>query len=119
LALSKAELNALRTQGFVSRERTAAGTEIAKLRFRVGKVQRVVYLGVDGAGSNAVRAALANWQRARRTDAMLRPLVREAACILRATKKKLIAPLSEVGLRFHGRAIRQRRYASSGSATDR
>ena len=110
LALTPAELAAIRRQGFISRERHR-GQVVYKLRFRMppeGK-QRVRVLGRDPDVAEAMRQELAQIQRLRRLDLELGRLNRQVGRKLRNGRKTIVSQLAEAGYRFHGSAIRRKR----------
>ncbi len=110
LALTPAELAAIRRQGFVGCERRR-GRVIFKLRFRMppeGK-QCVRYLGRDPAMAEALRQELAQIQMIRRLDRELRKLNRQIGRKLRSGKERVAGQLEQAGFHFHGSAIRRKR----------
>ena len=61
LRLTEADLQSLSRQGCVSAERPSSGSRrgtVFKLRWRLGRKQRVRYLGRDPGRANAVRIML-------------------------------------------------------------
>jgi hypothetical protein len=109
LRLTPAEMAALQKQGFVAAEMRGRRTIIYKLRFRVDGRQHVRYLGNDVAFVAAVQCALQIHQRGHELRSELRALTRDAAQLLRGTKRQLTPHLKQAGFVFHGRAVRQKR----------
>jgi hypothetical protein len=71
--------------------------------------QRVKYLGTDPHLVAQIQAELNDLQAAHRRNRQLRQLGAQARALLRNTKSRLLAPLQQAGLKFHGRAIRRPR----------
>ncbi len=122
LRLTSVELQALARQGFVACESRGARGPYFKLRFRVGSNQVVRGLGWDADFAAEVQAAICELQQPRRRQLDMARLIAEAAQALRATKHTLREPLAELGLHFHGQAIRRtrvvRRTANPATNTD-
>jgi hypothetical protein len=108
LGLTKDELSALRTQGFVSEELRGRNCVCYRLRFRLNR-QRVVYLGTDDKLANHIREELLVLQRDHRILRQANALVREARKTIRKSKKELEPLLMKVGYHFHGNGIRKSR----------
>ena len=110
LRLTEEELVALRQQGFVSVEQRGE-SQYFKLRFRLGGVQRVRYLGSTSETAERIRAELTSLQQERRRDRVIARLTRDAIKLLRSTKRELEPLLRVWGILFHGfspRRIRAR-----------
>lgn len=108
LGLTTAELETLRRQGSVSRERRGRRW-LYKLRFRVDGRQVSRYVGTDAGKAAEVRQGLHQWQRERHLDLELGHLARQAGRELRRAKQKLDEQMAERGLGFHGLAVRRPR----------
>jgi hypothetical protein len=111
LGLAPEEIAEVARQGFISHEVRNKST-VYKLRYRRRGRQRVRYLGTDSVRVQAVQRALVNLQRRRKSELELRTLSRQAAELLRDSKRRLEPLLKTAGLRFHGRAIRRPRASS-------
>lgn len=109
LGLGPDEAAALRRQGFVSSETRDGGKFVFKLRFRLGGRQRVKHVGTDRAQARRLQQTLERLQQDRRRTLALGRLNREAAKLLRDTKRRVEPLLNLAGYRFHGRAIRRPR----------
>jgi hypothetical protein len=108
LGLGEGELDALRRQGFVSRE-MRRGRTYFKLRFRMepdGR-QSVRYIGTDPAAADEVEQELAQLQRPRLIDRDLSKISQQIGLALKAVKADLMPHLEPAGYRFHGLAVRQ------------
>ena len=108
LGLEAIELETLRHQGFVSRERRGR-CWLYKLRFRVGRRQVTRYVGTDARSAAEVEEGLVEWQAKRRLDLELGRLVRQAGHELCRVKRQLTEPMAGRGLGFHGLAVRRAR----------
>ena len=108
LGLTAAELETLRRQGSVSRERRGR-RRLYKLRFRVDGRQVTRYVGTDEGKAAEVRQGLHEWQGERHLDLELGRLARQAGRELRRAKRKLEEQMVERGLGFHGLAVRRPR----------
>jgi hypothetical protein len=104
LGLSDQELDALRRQGFISREMRGRKT-VYRLRYRVDGRVRVRYVRPEDAES--VEAELALWQRRMRSRRRLRWLAVAARRELRQQKILRTPLLAERGYHFHGYAVRR------------
>jgi hypothetical protein len=113
LGLGAADLAAVTRRGFVSREIRGRGTAVYKLRFRRDGRQRAYYLGIDAGWVGRVQEALRELQQERQLELALSRLHRDAAKLLRDSKRSLAAPLAAAGIRFHGRAVRRPRTENS------
>lgn len=71
--------------------------------------QRVKYLGTDPHLVAEIQTELNDLQAIHQRNRQLRQLDAEARVLLRETKQRLLAPLEQAGLKFHGRAIRRPR----------
>ncbi len=109
LGLGPAEAAALRRQGFVSSETRDGGKIVFKLRFRLGGRQRVKHIGTDGEHARRLQQTLERFQQDRRRTLALGRLNREAAKLLRDSKRRVEPLLNLAGYRFHGRSIRRPR----------
>ena len=109
LGLTSVELQTLARQGFVACESRGARGPYFKLRFRIGTQQVVRGLGKDPDFASQIESAILELQKDRRRELEMSRLVAEAAHTLRTAKDVLRQPLAEVGLRFHGQAIRRTR----------
>lgn len=109
LGLEPADLSALRRQGSVAPEPRGPGPPLYKLRFRVNGQQRVKSLGRDMLRADAVRTALADWQRPHQEKMRLRRLPQRVTRALRSAREQLEPHFGAVGLRFHGLSVRQTR----------
>jgi hypothetical protein len=107
--LSDAELAAISRQGRVCYERLASGNQAAKLRFRYGGRQRVVYIGVDRTLVKAVADEIDVRQRRERRRRALRRIVRQSREELRRSRRSVTSRLAGTGWYFHGFTLRQRR----------
>lgn len=74
--------------------------------------QRAKYVGTDEVRARKVSDALEALQSGRRLNRTLRKLRRTGAQTMKRAKQRLEPLLTERGLYFHGRAIRQRRSAA-------
>lgn len=108
LQLGAQELQALRHQGFVSRERRG-GCRVYRLRFRMEGRQVTRYVGTDAAQAAEVQQGLDLWQGKRRLERKLGRLAREAGRQLTRAKLQLTEPLARRGFGFHGRSVRRAR----------
>ncbi len=117
LPLTDVEHAALVRQGSVSAEPRHRRSTVYKLRFRLDGRQVVKYLGTDPAAAAVVRRELEQLQRAVRTRAASRRLVRSARALLRDNKQMLRPELERAGFHFHGHAVRRRRCADCAVAT--
>jgi hypothetical protein len=108
LKLETRELQALRHQGFVSRERRGS-CSVYRLRFRVDGRQVTRYVGTDAEKAAEVQQSLAEWQAKRCRDLELGRLAREAGRELKRAKRQLTGPLARRGFEFHGLRVRQAR----------
>ena len=111
LRLSRSQLEALKTQGFVHEERRANGNSYSKLHFRFEGKQVVRCLGTDSLRTEEVRKALAQHQVAHRNLQRLRRETREANRMVREAKEKLAPHVEELGYKFHGFDLRRQRSA--------
>lgn len=108
LRLTPAELRVLSRQGFVHGERKGRAFRY-KLRFRVGRVQKVRCLGTDPEFALRVERELEELQRGRRMELAVARAIRAARRELRSTKQAMEQVLGDGGFAFHGNAIRRRR----------
>ena len=108
LRLTTAELETLRRQGAVARERRGRRW-LYKLRFRVDGRQVTRYVGTDAGKAAEVRQGLREWQVGRHLDLALGRLARQAGRELRRAKQELEKQMAERGLGFHGLAVRRPR----------
>lgn len=109
LGFDAEELATLRQKGTIHQERRGHNTIIFKLRYRLAGRQRVKYLGTDRRLAEQIQVELMDLQAAHRRNRQLRQLGAQARTLLRNTKSRLLAPLQQAGLKFHGRAIRRPR----------
>ena len=121
IGLDAEQLDAVRRQGFISRE-TRGRLTIFKLRFLLHGKQRVKYLGTDEQRVAAIQAALNKLQEGRVLDRRLRDLNQQARERLKESKQRLLPLMAGSGWRFHGRVIRRMRKKTramfnSGQAT--
>jgi hypothetical protein len=112
LRLTDAHLICLSRQGVVSAEQRGSRT-IFKLRFREDNCHQVVrYIGsLDCA--EAVKADLRQLQASRRLQLRLARVCRKARFKLREAKSALKPRLADLGLVYHGQAIRRPRQPKS------
>ncbi len=103
------ELAALSQNGTIHQEQRGRDTLIFKLRYRLAGRQRVKYLGTDPHLVAHIQAELDDLQAVHHRNRQLQQLGAEARALLRETKQRLLAPLAQAGLKFHGRAIRRPR----------
>jgi len=108
LKLETRELQALRHQGFVSRERRGS-CSVYRLRFRVDGRQVTRYVGTDVENAAEVQQSLAEWQAERSLDLELGRLAREAGRKLTRAKQQLTEQLASRGFGFHGLNVRRAR----------
>ena len=108
LGLTTAELETLRRQGSVSRERRGRRW-LHKLRFRVDGRQVTRYVGTDEGKAAEVQRGLREWQGDRHLDLELGRLARQAGQELRRARRELEEQMAERGLGFHGFAVRRPR----------
>ncbi len=113
LGLGCAEVAALRRQGFVSREVRGGGRIVYKLRFRLDRRQRVKCLGADDELARQVEQTLSKLQHPRHKALAIGRLHREAARLLRDSKRRIEPWLGAAGYRFHGQALRRARRRKS------
>jgi hypothetical protein len=107
MALTEEDFTSLRDQGFVSQE-LVKGKSRYKLRFRRPGGRQVVRY-IRPVDVEAVQVDLANLQTVRRDSRELRHTTRLGREVLRDAKTRATPLLAELGLRFHGRAIRRPR----------
>jgi len=109
LSLNDEDLNALRRQGSVCREKRG-GETYYKLRFRsAGGQQRVRYLGKDLTVATKIRQELEVLQFPRRQLQSLRRNNIDARKLLHRVKQTSRSGLEELGFCYHGFQIRKRR----------
>jgi hypothetical protein len=113
LGLIEVEIAGLARQGFVRSEERDGGVRVFKLRFRAEGRQRVKFLGRDAGQAAAIERALAELQATRRNELKLRRLNREAAKVLRESKRVLVPLVTQAGFRFHGLEIRKPRRSAA------
>ena len=102
-------LHALRRQGYLdSRFRNA--TRYWRLRFRSGGRLRTVGIGYDPGLVQRVQHELRQLQSPRRRRLELAKITRRGARQLRRAKQTLAPVLAQLGLHFHGGAIRKYRH---------
>lgn len=106
--LGDEEMNALRTQGFVTAERRGSNLYF-KLRFRVHGKQRVRYLGRDATLADRIRQELDAIRAPKRILQNMHRVDQHARRLLRQMKSELSPILAVHGYRFHGMAIRKAR----------
>jgi hypothetical protein len=109
LNLDAEELAALSHNGTIHQEQRGRNTIIFKLRYRLAGRQRVKYLGTDQNLVAQIQTELNDLQAVHQRNHELRRLGKQARALLRETKQRLLAPLAQAGLKFHGRAIRRPR----------
>ena len=97
LGLTDEELSALQQQGTITCELRGRATYVCRLSFRIGGCQRTRYLGVEGPLVDALRAALAEWQRPCQTARDLGRLDREAGQRLREQRCRVAEALHRHG----------------------
>ncbi|QDU92497.1 hypothetical protein [Lignipirellula cremea] len=107
LNLTDEQVEALRTQGFVSRERRGENRIYFKLRFRFQGRQLVRCLGAKAALVRRVEQALAKIQAQRKRRAQLTNAARRSRQTLRLTRLLLAPLLQAAGFQFHGLAVRK------------
>ena len=107
LALSDEQRQALRQGGFVALERRGPGKQVVKLRFRCGGRQHVRYLGTTHEVGEQARRELDRLQADRQLAREFRRPAREARRALRAAKRVTAPLLRQLGLAYHGFAIRR------------
>ena len=115
LGLTAVDLAALAAQGFISAEYRSRGPRrygpIFKLRWRLGNVQKVRYLGRNPVLAEQVQVALAVWQAPHRAQRESAALLRSARRTLRAAKAGAAPQLAREGRYLHGYAVRRRRHS--------
>lgn len=116
LALTPTELAAVKQQGFISREQRSPENIVFKLRFRLNGRQRVKYVG-DAAAAEALRQELRKLQHPHVLLKNLRAVSRAARKICRQEKLRLVPLVEQLGLKFHGRAVRRPRRTSDREET--
>ncbi len=110
LGLGDAELNALRSQGYLTQDDRGHGhAGYWRLRFRVGDKVRTIYLGRDGNLVECAQTELAALQREVRETRRITEVTWETKMALRIAKKRLEPALGALGFHFHGSAIRKSR----------
>lgn len=109
LGLSHADLEELKSQGFVGAQSREPSRPCFVLRFRSGGRQKVRYIGTDPVRAEQIRRELAALQEERKHELELGRLTRQARRMLRETKVALEPVLNATGYIFHGRAIRRPR----------
>jgi hypothetical protein len=102
-------LSALERQGFVRSERDKSLHLVFKLRYRIAKGQRVIYIGRDPDRAQRIQAALRVWQRDRRMALEIGRLRREVSRQVREQFRQLDPLLWQAGFRRRGREIRRTR----------
>ena len=107
LALSDEQRQALRQGGFVALERRGPGKQVVKLRFRCGGRQHVRYLGTSAEVGEQARRELDRLQGDLHLARELRRQLRLARLALRAAKRESAPLLGQLGLAYHGFAIRR------------
>ena len=117
LLRSPEELRALERQGFVSAE-TCGNATVYKLRFRLRGKQTVRYLGLSSELASAISAELRELQAPSRTVRELNRTAKQVRAGLRASRRALAPILEDLGLHFHGSAIRQTRPSQHNKAVD-
>jgi hypothetical protein len=101
---------ALRSQGYLTQDNRGHGHDgYWRLRFRLEGHFRTVYLGRDVELLDRVRAELGMLRQRQRARRRLFQFEKQARQGLRAAKKRLIEPLQQLGMHYHGDAIRKRR----------
>ena len=109
LGLQAAQIEVLRYQGFVSRERRHGRSEVFKLRFRSNGQQQVRYLGTSPLEAARVELAVKTLQRAKRAQHEMQELQQESRAGLKAAKRLLSPVLKAAGYQFHGMSVRYSR----------
>ena len=117
LGLQPDELEALRRQGHVTRERRGTRV-IAKLRWRQRGQQRVIYLGSDHRQAAAIHAALNALRWPLRFKQRLKARAAQVSKILRSIKPRLAQVADQAGMHFHGRRLRRRRTGNRSLITE-
>jgi hypothetical protein len=100
----------LRRQGFISTE-IVRGKPRYKLRFRREERKQTVRY-IRPADVECIKTELVRLQADRRAARNLRQVTRTGRAALRNVKTQLAPLVAELGLRFHGRAIRRPRKLS-------
>ena len=108
LNLSPADFDALRLQGFVSRE-IRHGRICFRLRFRRHGRQVAIGLGAELWLAERIGEELAELQVNRRLALQQARLIQAARRLLRRSKRALEPALRNAGYRFHGYEIRRPR----------
>lgn len=109
MELTAEQLAALARQGSVVAERRGPTRRVFKLVFRYGGRQVVRYLTTDPVVAEQARRALETLQHARRAERAMQRAVRTARRALRDSKTASAPLLAQMGLSYHGYALRRRR----------
>jgi hypothetical protein len=100
---------ALRHQGYLTQHDPGHGSGYWRLRFRLDGRLRAIYVGQDAELLDCVRKELRLLREGRHTLQRLVQFEKQARRVLRDAKKRLSEPLQQLGMYYHGDAIRKRR----------
>lgn len=118
LGLDDQELTVLSRQGYIQRDiRLASGRGYWRLRFRIVRRTRTVYLGTNELFVEQVKRELDWLQSARRRKRKLARAVHSGKNVLRQAKARIVPALAELGFHYHGDSLRKRRRAHKSAGT--